>query len=213
MSGQSKGIFNRLYNSAEQPEDLPWHETDPPEFLIEAINQRDTPGSALDIGCGAGTYTIYMAECGYQVTAIDFMPQAITMLKQRIVGRDLAIDAQQADIGKWTASHPFDIVLDVGCLHTPGTIDIDNRPAVNNPDGSVSTEHSISIGTHRGEALIPTVVDGKKVTDEEAIQHFFKTDEHLGIFEDAAAATAYAKKLHKRQEKSLSDAEKKRKKK
>jgi hypothetical protein len=95
----------------------------------------------------------------------------------------------------------------------PGTIDIDNRPAVNNPDGSVSTEHSISIGTHRGEALIPTVVDGKKVTDEEAIQHFFKTDEHLGIFEDAAAATAYAKKLHKRQEKSLSDAEKKRKKK
>jgi SAM-dependent methyltransferase len=129
MSGQSKGIFNRLYKSARQPEDLPWHETDPPEFLIEAINQRATPGSALDIGCGAGTYTIYMAECGYQVTAIDFMPQAIRMLKQRIVGRDLAIDAQQADIGEWTASHPFDIVLDVGCLHTPGTIDVDKYKA------------------------------------------------------------------------------------
>jgi SAM-dependent methyltransferase len=124
MSGQSKGIFNRLYKSATQPEDLPWHEADPPALLVKAINQRSTPGSALDIGCGAGTYSIYMAECGYQVTAIDFMPQAIAMLKKRIVGRDLAIDALQADIGQWTASHPFDIVLDIGCLHTPGTIDI-----------------------------------------------------------------------------------------
>jgi SAM-dependent methyltransferase len=129
MSGQSKGIFNRLYNSAEQPEDLPWHESDPPVLLVKALDQREAsgkaPGRALDIGCGAGSYSIYMAERGYQVTAIDFMPQAIAMLQKRITGSDLAIEAVQADIGKWTASHPFDVVLDIGCLHTPGTIDID----------------------------------------------------------------------------------------
>ena len=80
MSGQSKGIFNRLYKSAEKAEDLPWHEADPPVALVKALDQRATPGRALDIGCGAGTYSIYMAERGYRVTAIDFMPQAVAIL-------------------------------------------------------------------------------------------------------------------------------------
>jgi SAM-dependent methyltransferase len=114
-----------LYKSAQKPEDLPWHEADPPALLVQALDQRNAPGTALDIGCGSGTYSIYMAERGYRVTAIDFMPQAIAMLQTRIAGSDLAIEAIQADVGKWTADHPFDIVLDIGCLHTPGTIDFD----------------------------------------------------------------------------------------
>jgi len=123
MSGQSRNVFNRLYKSAQKPEDLPWHEAEPPSLLVKAMDRRDAPGSALDIGCGSGTYSIYMAERGYRVTAIDFMPQAIAMLQSRIAGRDLAIEAIQADVGKWTTDQPFDVVLDIGCLHAPGTID------------------------------------------------------------------------------------------
>lgn len=125
MSGQSRSVFQRLYKSARKPEDLPWHEAEPPALLVKAMDRRHAPGSALDIGCGSGTYSIYMAERGYRVTAIDFMPQAIAMLKTRIAGRDLAIEAIQADVGQWAADHPFDVVLDIGCLHAPGTIDID----------------------------------------------------------------------------------------
>jgi SAM-dependent methyltransferase len=125
MSGQSKGIFTRLYKSAKQPEDLPWHEADPPTSLVKALGQRAFPGRALDVGCGAGTYSIYMAERGYQVTAIDFMPQAVEMLQQGIAGRNLSIDVMQADVGQYTATEPCDVVLDVGCLHTPGTIALD----------------------------------------------------------------------------------------
>ena len=118
MSGQSKGIFNRLYKSAEKAEDLPWHEADPPVALVKALDQRATPGRALDIGCGAGTYSIYMAERGYRVTAIDFMPQAVAILKNRLEGSELAIEPEQADVGTWTTDKPFDVILDVGCLHT-----------------------------------------------------------------------------------------------
>jgi len=125
MAGQSKGLFNRLYKSAKKPEDLPWHQAEPPGLLTRALDQRDTPGRALDIGCGSGTYSVYMAERGYQVTAIDFMPQAIAMLQNQMAHRGLAIEAVQADIGKWTTDQPFDVVLDIGCLHTPGTISLD----------------------------------------------------------------------------------------
>jgi SAM-dependent methyltransferase len=122
VNDQSRGLFNRLYKSAEKAEDLPWHEAEPPALLVKALDQRASKGRALDIGCGAGTYSIYMAERGYLVTAIDFMPQAIALLNQRLADQHLPIDPVQADIGKWTTAQPFDVVLDIGCLHTPGTI-------------------------------------------------------------------------------------------
>ena len=123
MSDQGKSIFKRLYRSASGPQDLPWYEAEPPELLVAALDQRRQPGTALDIGCGAGTYSIYMASRGYQVTAIDFMPEAIRMLEQQLTDSNLSIEVVQADINSWSTDKTFDVVLDVGCLHTPGTID------------------------------------------------------------------------------------------
>jgi len=124
MTEQNRSVFQRLYKSAKKPEDLPWHEAEPPPLLVQALNQRDQPGRALDVGCGSGTYSIYMAKRGYQVTAIDFMPQAVAMLQNRLKNHNLPIEALQADVGKWTTDEPFDVVLDVGCLHTPAMIDL-----------------------------------------------------------------------------------------
>jgi SAM-dependent methyltransferase len=123
MSAQSKNVFDRLYKSAEQAEDLPWHQDEPPELLAKALDARSALGTALDVGCGAGTYALYMAGRGYRVTAIDFMPQAIAMLQARVRDTGLDVTAVQGDIGTWSARQQFDVVLDIGCLHTPGTID------------------------------------------------------------------------------------------
>lgn len=79
----------------------------------------------------------------------------------------------------------------------PGNIDLKNRPRVVNPDGSVSTVRSISIGTDRGEVLIPTVSDeGRLLSNAAAVALYKQTGRHLGIFDSPAAATSYAKQLH-----------------
>jgi len=82
-----------------------------------------------------------------------------------------------------------------------GNIDLRNRPRVQNPDGSVSTLLSMSIGERNNqgmpvETLIPRVVGGRVLLPQEAVMHYKKTGEHLGKFISAEHATAYAQAIH-----------------
>lgn len=77
-----------------------------------------------------------------------------------------------------------------------GNIDLYDRPEVKNPDGSVSTVLSFSRGTDDGEVLVPQIVNGKRVSQDQAWQHYLQTGQHLGIFSTPEAADAYATQLH-----------------
>jgi hypothetical protein len=82
----------------------------------------------------------------------------------------------------------------------PGNINLQDRPRVRNADGSISTVRSVSVNLDGNETLLPTVSeDGRILSDDEAVDQYKRTGKHLGIFESAAAATKYAKKLHEDQ--------------
>lgn len=87
-------------------------------------------------------------------------------------------------------------------LLKPGNIDLNARPIVRNPDGSISTVRSMSVNMDGKEVLLPTVSDdGKILEPEEAIDLFKQTGKHLGVFADSDSATRYALKLHEDQQK------------
>lgn len=83
-------------------------------------------------------------------------------------------------------------------LKVPGNINLNGRPILHNSDGTISSERSFSIGTDQGEVLIPRVFDGKDHTEQEAIQHYRQTGQHMGIFDTPQHADAYAEQVHNR---------------
>lgn len=82
-----------------------------------------------------------------------------------------------------------------------GTIDLTKRPKVKNPDGSYSTVRTMTITDDQGRGInIPTVINNRVVNPEEAIEHFKKTKQHLGVYRTQQDALDAAEKLHKEQE-------------
>ena len=98
----------------------PWQSNEPPEELKKAIKEgRFKKNQAiLDIGCGLGTMSVWLAKHGCNVTGIDFSHSAIE--RARDTHKDIdTLTFQTVDIcGEFTDLGKFDGLFDRGCLHT-----------------------------------------------------------------------------------------------
>lgn len=63
--------FEEMYRAT----DALWSGRPNPQLVAEAAGLR--PGTALDVGCGEGADAIWLAERGWQVTAVDFAATAL----------------------------------------------------------------------------------------------------------------------------------------
>jgi hypothetical protein len=83
---------------------------------------------------------------------------------------------------------------------TPGNVDINARPVVRLPDGSIATVRSRSFNFGNGETLLPTVSDdGRLLSDDEAVALFKQSGRHLGVFDTPDNADVYGRSLSDRQ--------------
>jgi len=98
----------------------------PPEIVawVEAAQASgDASGRALDLGCGTGTTSIDLAAHGWDVLGVDFAPNAIWRARRKArrssineLAEFLSADVSRPDF--LAGSPPFDLVVDVGCLHS-----------------------------------------------------------------------------------------------
>jgi SAM-dependent methyltransferase len=116
MSTHEKKTFYATYDWAKTWHDLPWAHDEPTLFLAEICRQRE-PGRALDIGCGAGTDSVFLASQGWDVTSLDFMPRALEYTQQRAREAGVKVTPVEADITEWVVPGSYDLVLDHGLLH------------------------------------------------------------------------------------------------
>jgi SAM-dependent methyltransferase len=90
----------------------------PPE--LHAIIAQQTPGRALDMGCGTGMNVVTLAAAGWQVVGVDFVQRAVHTARKRIQKAGLSHRAKvyRDDVSRLEDFQaPFDLILDIGCYH------------------------------------------------------------------------------------------------
>lgn len=91
-------------------EDLIWH-AEPNRSLVQQVAGL-VPGRAADLACGEGRNALYLAEHGWQVTAVDFSGVALDKAGRLAAGRGATIDFVHADVLRWSAPPAgFDLVV------------------------------------------------------------------------------------------------------
>jgi len=102
-------------------EEIPWHEDEPAEYLIDLINKEKIKiGVALDVCSGAGTNTIYLASKGFRVTGIDISETAtkIAINRAKKAGVSKSCTFFSGNILKINLpKNKFDFIFDRGCYH------------------------------------------------------------------------------------------------
>lgn len=74
------------------------HPNDQPHPLVVEFAAKLKPGRALDVACGVGRHSLFLAKRGWQVTAVDSSQVAIELLSQAAAGKHLPVDACLADL-------------------------------------------------------------------------------------------------------------------
>lgn len=86
------------------------------EFLPVALKWREQFHSILDIGAGKGRHSIFFAENGFDVSAIDISESSVEIIAKEARNRNLKIDVNIADMTDLPfADGKFDCVV---CFHT-----------------------------------------------------------------------------------------------
>jgi cyclopropane fatty-acyl-phospholipid synthase-like methyltransferase len=94
-----------------------WGDIRIPEEL-KALARQGTPRSVLELGCGVGRLSRYLAQQGLRATGVDFSPVAIAKAWKRVAPDDVRPEFLVGDVTHLdTLSGPFDVSFDVGCFH------------------------------------------------------------------------------------------------
>ncbi len=115
IMSKEKEVFERVY---EKPGAI-WTRTEPPQELIRLVETgRIKPGKAIDIGCGEGNYSVYLASGGFDVTGIDLSERAIDYARKNASERGVNTRFLVMDIANLQKlKGKFDFVLEWGVMH------------------------------------------------------------------------------------------------
>jgi SAM-dependent methyltransferase len=87
----------------------PWETGQTSQELARVIaEQKIEPCRVIELGCGSGINAVWLAQQGFEVTALDFTPLAIEKARQRAAAAGVPVRFVQADVLNLSAEfEPF----------------------------------------------------------------------------------------------------------
>jgi cyclopropane fatty-acyl-phospholipid synthase-like methyltransferase len=131
-----------------------------------------SPGAALDLGCGTGDNSIYLAKHGWQVTGVDFVAKAVAKARAKAEASNVAVDFAQADVTRLSSEgigSNFGLIVDSGCLHSMSPEDRDayvrEVTAVAAPDARLLLVEFVTTGSYGVPGIDPDEVKRRFAAD------------------------------------------------
>lgn len=114
MSSEERARWDEKYRSGSYG-----GRTHPSALLAEHL--PTAPGRALDIACGAGRNSLFLAARGWYVDAIDISPVALARARERAVEERLDVRWIEADLDDAEAlpPGPYDLIVMVRYVNRP----------------------------------------------------------------------------------------------
>ncbi len=107
------------WNDRYRDGNLPW-DTGRPSSELQRVFSRNTiqPCRALELGCGTGTNSVWLAQQGFEVTGIDVAPLAVEQAEKRAHAAGVKVHFVVADVLHLPdLDGPFAFFFDRGCYH------------------------------------------------------------------------------------------------
>lgn len=92
--------------------------TAPNRFVRQQAHHLPAGGAVLALGAGEGRNAVYLAEQGFDVTALDYAVEGLRKLRTLAAERGVSIETIRADVTGWTPSRTWDGVVTT-FLHLP----------------------------------------------------------------------------------------------
>jgi SAM-dependent methyltransferase len=88
--------------------------------LVELVEGASAPGRALDLGCGTGTDSVYLAQHGWDVTGVDMVPKALSIARRKAAAGvpPRFLEGDVTRLQDFGIGGGYTLLLDFGCFHT-----------------------------------------------------------------------------------------------
>jgi cyclopropane fatty-acyl-phospholipid synthase-like methyltransferase len=92
----------------------------PVDSDVVALANDLGPGTALDLGCGSGQNSIWLAQRGWRVHGVDIAANAIRRAEQAAAEAGVEAAFEAADVTTWRTTERFDLVISTYALPPRG---------------------------------------------------------------------------------------------
>lgn len=106
--------------------DTPWDSGVPSQHLKSFLAESKVkPGRVLELGCGTGTNAIFLAQSGFDVTAVDLSSAALELAREKAAQAKVKINFVEADVTAMpNLGGPFPFIFDRGTYHVVRKINL-----------------------------------------------------------------------------------------
>jgi SAM-dependent methyltransferase len=114
------------WNERYVANELPWDSGVPSKELSRVLDEeRIMPCRAVELGCGTGTNSVYLASRGFDVAGVDCSPVALEQARKKATAAGSNARFLEAELCRFNLQvEPFDFVFDRGCYHSVRRMDI-----------------------------------------------------------------------------------------